>query len=384
MKRSWKKLLPIMFAFFAMGFVDMVGTATNYVKADFALSDTMANFLPSMVFLWFFFLSVPTGLLMNIIGKRKTVLLSLVVTALAMILPLCGYNYPMLLVSFCLLGIGNTLMQVSLNPLITCVVSGDQLASTLTFGQFIKAIASFIAPIIASWASVRFGNWLLLYPIFLAFALIATIYLWVTKIEEEIPKDRSSNFIQCLQLLGDTSVLLFFLGIVAHVGIDVGVNTCAPKIIMERLGLPLEKAGIATSIYFLFRTLGCFSGSFILSKFPLKRFFAVSVACMVLAMLGLLCCHTLVGLYIAIALVGFGNSNIFSMIFSKALLYLPEKNNEMSGLMIMGLIGGTIFPLLMGVLSDAMGTQAGSVIVISVGVLYLVYLASVFYKKEKV
>jgi fucose permease len=384
MKRSWKKLLPIMFAFFAMGFVDMVGTATNYVKADFALSDTMANFLPSMVFLWFFFLSVPTGLLMNKIGKRKTVLLSLVVTALAMILPLCGYNYPMLLVSFCLLGIGNTLMQVSLNPLITCVVSGDQLASTLTFGQFIKAIASFIAPIIASWASVRFGNWLLLYPIFLAFALIATIYLWVTKIDEEIPKDRSSNFIQCLQLLGDTSVLLFFLGIVAHVGIDVGVNTCAPKIIMERLGLPLEKAGIATSIYFLFRTLGCFSGSFILSKFPLKRFFAVSVACMVLAMLGLLCCHTLVGLYIAIALVGFGNSNIFSMIFSKALLYLPEKNNEMSGLMIMGLIGGTIFPLLMGVLSDAMGTQVGSVIVISVGVLYLVYLATVFFKKEKV
>ena len=384
MKRSWKKLLPIMFAFFAMGFVDMVGTATNYVKADFALSDTMANFLPSMVFLWFFFLSVPTGLLMNKIGKRKTVLLSLVVTALAMILPLCGYNYPMLLVSFCLLGIGNTLMQVSLNPLITCVVSGDQLASTLTFGQFIKAIASFTAPIIASWASVRFGNWLLLYPIFLAFALIATIYLWVTKIDEEIPKDRSSNFIQCLQLLGDTSVLLFFLGIVAHVGIDVGVNTCAPKIIMERLGLPLEKAGIATSIYFLFRTLGCFSGSFILSKFPLKRFFAVSVACMVLAMLGLLCCHTLVGLYIAIALVGFGNSNIFSMIFSKALLYLPEKNNEMSGLMIMGLIGGTIFPLLMGVLSDAMGTQVGSVIVISVGVLYLVYMATVFFKKEKV
>ena len=376
------KLLPIMFAFFTMGFVDMVGTATNYVKADFALSDTMANFLPSMVFLWFFFLSVPTGLLMNRIGKRKTVLLSLVVTALALILPLCAYSYPVLLVSFCLLGIGNTLMQVSLNPLITCIVTGEKLASTLTFGQFVKAIASFIAPIIASWASVRFGNWLLLYPIFLAFAVIATLYLGLTKIEEEIPKDKSSGFIQCLKLLGDGSVLLLFLGIVAHVGIDVGVNTCAPKIIMERLALPLEKAGIATSIYFLFRTLGCFSGSFILAKFPLRKFFAVSVACMVLAMIGLFVCHTLAGLYVAIALVGFGNSNIFSMVFSKALLYLPEKNNEMSGLMIMGLIGGTIFPLLMGVLSDAMGTQIGSVIVISVGVAYLVYLAFKFLKKE--
>jgi fucose permease len=382
-KSNLTRLLPIMFAFFAMGFVDMVGTATNYVKADFALSDTMANFLPSMVFLWFFFLSVPTGLMMNKIGKRKTVLLSLVVTALALILPLCAYNYPMLLVSFCLLGIGNTLMQVSLNPLITCVVSGEKLASTLTFGQFIKAIASFIAPIIASWASVKFGNWLLLYPIFLVFAIIAAVYLGMTKIEEEIPKDKSSNFIDCLKLLGDASVLLFFLGIVAHVGIDVGVNTCAPKIIMERLGLPLEKAGIATSIYFLFRTLGCFSGSFILAKFPLKNFFAISVACMVLSMIGLFFAHSLAGLYIAIALVGFGNSNIFSMVFSRALLYLPEKNNEMSGLMIMGLIGGTIFPLLMGVLSDAMGTQIGSVIVISIGVAYLVYLATVFFKKAE-
>lgn len=382
MKKSVvSSLVPVMFAFFVMGFVDMVGTATNYVKADFALSDTMANFLPSMVFLWFFFLSVPTGLLMNRIGKRKTVLLSLAVTALALILPMFAYNYPVLLASFCFLGIGNTLMQVSLNPLASCIVSGEKFASTLTFGQFIKAIASFIAPIIASWASLHFGNWRLLYPVFLAFAVIATAYLWFTRIEEEIPKDRSSGFIQCLKLLGDSSVLLLFLGIVAHVGIDVGVNTCAPKIIMERLALPLEKAGIATSIYFLFRTLGCLSGSFILARFSLKKFFVVSVACMVLAMIGLFVCRSLIGIYVAIALVGFGNSNIFSMVFSRALYYLPERGNEMSGLMIMGLIGGTVFPLLMGVLSDAMGTQTGSVIVISIGVAYLVYLAAKFLKK---
>ncbi|MBQ8021739.1 MAG: MFS transporter [Bacteroidales bacterium] len=382
------RLLPIMFTFFTMGFVDMVGTATNYVKADFALSDTVANFLPSMVFLWFFFLSVPTGLMMNKIGKRKTVLLSLVVTALALALPMCAffiksmYTFPVMLVSFCLLGIGNTLMQVSLNPLITCIVSGEKLASTLTFGQFVKAIASFVAPLIAGWASVQYQSWLPLCLIFLVFAVIAVFYLGGTKIEEEMPKGKSSSFIECLKLLGDGSVLLLFLGIVAHVGIDVGVNTCAPKIIMERLALPLEKAGVATSIYFLFRTLGCFSGSFILAKYPLKNFFAISVACMVLSMIGLFACHTLVGLYIAIALVGFGNSNIFSMVFSKALLYLPEKNNELSGLMIMGLIGGTVFPLLMGVLSDAMGSQTGSVIVISLGVVYLIYLALTFLKKE--
>ena len=382
-KSTVARLVPVMIAFFTMGFVDMVGTATNYVKADFALSDTMANFLPSMVFLWFFLLSVPTGLLMNRIGKRKTVLLSLVVTAVALILPLCGYNYPVLLATFCLLGIGNTLMQVSLNPLASCIVSGEKFASTLTFGQFVKAIASFIAPILASWASLQFGNWRLLYPIFLVFAIVAIVYLSLTKIEEEIPKDKTSSFIDCLKLLGDGSVLLLFLGIVAHVGIDVGVNTCAPKIIMERLALPLEKAGIATSIYFLFRTLGCLSGSFILAKFPLKKFFAVSVCLMVLSMIGLFVCRSLAGLYVAIALVGFGNSNIFSMVFSRALYYLPERSNEMSGLMVMGIIGGTVFPLLMGILSDAMGSQTGSVIVISVGVAYLVYLAARFLKMEK-
>lgn len=377
------RLVPLMFAFFAMGFVDMVGTATNYVKADFALSDTMANFLPSMVFLWFFFLSVPTSLLMNRIGKKKTVMASLIVTVIAMILPLFAYNYPIMLVSFCFLGIGNTLMQVSLNPLIGCVVKGDKLASTLTFGQFVKAIASFIAPILASWLAVRFDNWMLLYPIFGAITIIAACYLGFSKIDEEMSAGKGSSFMDCLKMLGDPAVLLLFLGIVAHVGIDVGINTSAPKIIIERLGLPLSEAALATSVYFFFRTLGCLTGSYILAKWQTSKFFAVSVAMMVLSMAGLFVCNSLVGIYVAIALVGYGNSNIFPMIFSKALLSRPDKDNEMSGLMIMGLIGGTIFPLLMGVASDALGSQVGSVAVISIGVIYLIVLALRFHKTEK-
>lgn len=375
-------LASIMSAFFVMGFVDMVGTATNYVKADFGLSDTMANFLPSMVFLWFFFLAVPISLMMNRIGKRRTVLLSLVLTCVSMVLPLLSYTYPMMLVSFCLLGLGNAFMQVSLNPVLSCVVSEDKFAGTLTFGQFIKAIASLSAPVLASLAAVRFGNWLFIYPVFMGFSLVAAVCMWVVRIEEEMPVGKTSGFFATLRLLGDPAVLVLFLGIMAHVGIDVGVNTCAPKIMMERIGLPLEEAGMATSLYFLFRTLGCLSGSFILKKFPVKGFFAVSVACMVLSMAGFFVFDSLAGLYAAIALVGFGNSNIFPMIFSKALFYKPEWGNEMSGLMIMGLIGGTVFPLLMGILSDALGSQTGSVAVVSLGVVYLVFLSYRFWKGE--
>lgn len=375
-----KFLIPIMLAFFVMGFVDMVGTATNYVKADFNLSDTMANFLPSMVFFWFLLFSVPTSLLQHRIGKRKTVLLSLVVTVIALALPVFSYSYPVMLVSFSLLGIGNTLMQVSLNPLISCVVSNEKLASTLTFGQFIKAIASFIAPILASWAAIKFNNWMLLFPIFIAVSIIATLFMGLTKIKEDEINNKSLSMWGCISLLKNKIVLLFFLGIVCHVGIDVGTNTAAPKIIMERLAIPLDQAMIATSVYFLFRTIGCLTGSFFLAHMPIKKFFAISVLTLVLGITGLFIMNNLMGLYIAIGLIGFGNSNVFSMVFSSALLSFPDKKNEMSGLMIMGLIGGTIFPLFMGLLSDALQSQLGSIVVIGFGVAYLVIMSIRFYK----
>lgn len=367
------KIVPVMLAFFVMGFVDLVGIATNYVKSDFALSDTVANLLPSMVFFWFFIFSVPTSLMMNRIGQRKTVVVSLAVTALALMLPLFGYSFGIMLASFCLLGIGNTLMQVSVNPLLSNLVDEKRLASNLTLGQFVKAIASFIAPIIAGWAARQFGDWKLLFPIFMAVSILATFLLGFTRIEEKGQGGKRSSFLDCLKLLGNPVILLCFVSIMCHVGVDVGINVTAPKIIMERTGIPLEEAGFATSIYFLFRLIGCLIGTVALARWSNSRFFAVSVILMVLSMAGFFIFDHIYMLYASIALVGLGNSNIFPITLSKAMLYMPEKKNEISGLMIMGLIGGTIFPLLMGVLSDAFGSQAGALVVISAGVLYLAF-----------
>ena len=152
-KTSSLKLIPVMLAFFAMGFVDLVGIASNYLKADLGLSDSEANIFPSLVFFWFLIFSVPTGMLMNRIGRKKTVLLSLIVTFLSLMIPIFDDAYMVMLISFSLLGIGNALMQTSLNPLLSNIVSGDKLASSLTFGQFVKAIASFLAPYIAMWGA---------------------------------------------------------------------------------------------------------------------------------------------------------------------------------------------------------------------------------------
>lgn len=375
-KLKYAKLVPIMLCFFAMGFVDLVGIASNYVKADLNLTDSEANIFPSLVFFWFLIFSVPTGILMNKIGRKKTVMLSLVVTFVSLLIPVFGDNYGVMLCSFSLLGIGNALMQTSLNPLLSNIISGDKLASSLTFGQFVKAIASFLAPYIAMWGATQamptFGlGWRVLFPVYMVIAVIAVLWLGATPIEEEKP-DKASGFVSCLKLLGSPFILLCFLGIMCHVGIDVGTNTTAPKILMERLGMTLDEAGFATSLYFIFRTLGCFSGAIILQKVSARSFFVVSVICMLLAMAGLFVSDAEAVIYAAIALIGFGNSNIFSIIFSQALLAVPEKKNEISGLMIMGLFGGTVFPLFMGFASDAMG-QDGAVAVMTVGVIYLLF-----------
>lgn len=375
-KSSLLQIIPVMLCFFAMGFVDLVGTASNYVQKDLGLTDSQANLFPSLVFFWFLIFSVPTGMLMNKIGRKKTVLISLAVTAVSLIIPIIGEGYMTMLVAFSLLGIGNAIMQTSLNPLVTNLISGDKLASTLTFGQFVKAIASFLAPILAAWGATTylptFGlGWKVLFIIYAAVSFLSISVLGATPIEEE-RADKASGIRECLRLLNRPFILLCFLGIMCHVGIDVGTNTTAPKILMERLSLPLEEAGFATGLYFIFRTAGCFLGAFILRKVSAKWFFGISVAMMLLAMGLLLVCNTLTPIYIGIAMIGFGNSNVFSVIFAQALTNAPDEKNEVSGLMIMGLFGGTVFPLAMGYAADATG-QAGAVAVMTIGVLYLMY-----------
>ena len=363
-----------MLCFFAMGFVDLVGIASNYVKEDLQLSDSTANVLPSLVFFWFLIFSVPTGMLMNKIGRKNTVLVSLVVTVVSLLMPLFGESFPLMLVSFSLLGIGNALMQTSLNPLVSSVIKGGNLASTLTFGQFVKAIASFMAPYIAMWGAMAtmptFGlGWRVLFPVYMIIGILASIFLLSTPIEEE-PADNASSVIDCVKLLSRPVILLSFLGIMCHVGIDVGTNTTAPKILMERHEMSLNDAAFATSLYFIFRTIGCLTGSFFLRVISNRLFFIISVVMMALAMIGLGFGTSKTILYVSIALVGYGNSNIFSLVFTQALLSDKSRQNEISGLMIMGLFGGTIFPLFMGIASDAIG-QAGAVAVMALGVIYL-------------
>ncbi len=368
------KIFPVLFGFFVMGFVDVVGISTSYVKQDFGLTDTLANLLPMMVFLWFAVFSVPTGLMMNTLGRKPTVLISMAFTLVAMLVPLMAYKFIMVLIAFAVLGIGNTILQVSLNPLMTNVVRGDRLTSSLTLGQFIKAIAAFLGPIIAGLAARNFGNWKYMFIIFAVVTLLSGLWLLLTQIKEEPVKEKSSSFADCFALLKDNTILMLFLGIVLVVGVDVGLNTTIPKFLMERCKLPLEEAGFGTSLYFAARTIGTFAGAILLLKISGRKFFIVSMVMAIIFLAAMLTMSNIWAIRVMIFVIGLAVANVFSIIFSNALQKMPERANEISGLMVMGIVGGAILPPVMGIASDMLN-QGGGLAVLLVCMGYLLYCA---------
>lgn len=372
-------LLPVMFSFFIMGFADVVGISTSYVKQDFNLTDSMSNLLPMMVFLWFAVFSVPTGLIMNKLGRKNTVLVSMVFTLVALLVPLISYRFEIMLFAFALLGIGNTILQVSLNPLLTNVVSGEKLTSRLTFGQFVKAVASFLGPIIAGFASGSLGNWKLIFPIFAMITLLSGLWLLLAPVTRERELVETTGFAANFGLLKDPVIFRFFMGIVLLVGIDVGLNTALPKFLMESAGLPLERAGLGTSLYFAARTVGSFAGAILLVKFSKRKFYIASMILGIVALVSLILIPNLWIMMIMILCMGLAISNIFSIIFSAALQRKPDRANEVSGLLIMGVAGGAVVPPLMGVVADRSG-QSGAMILLLAAMAYLLYNA---YKMQK-
>lgn len=356
------QILPIMFGFFVMGFVDIIGMVNNYVKNDFTdLNDSVANLISLSCFVWFFLCAIPTSMLMNKIGRKKVVALSFCVTVLAMVVPLVDYSFGTMLLTFSLVGIANTILQVALNPLVTNVVSPKQLTGTLTFGQFIKAVSSFLGPIIVGWAAGTIYGWKLIFIFYAVTSLLAFVWLWLTPVPKETDEKQNVSFKQTLSLLKDPYILAFFLGIVVLVGVDVSINMTFPKIIMERCELSLNGAGMSNSVYFFARTVGAFAGGILLLKIPEVKFYAVSIWTVLVGLLLLVFCQNIVLVYLSIIVFGLGYANLFSIIFSLSMKHVPSRTNDVSALLIVGLVGGGILPPVLGLFTDGFKTQIAAV-----------------------
>ncbi|GHU98344.1 MFS transporter [Bacteroidia bacterium] len=363
------RLLPVLFTFFVMGFCDIVGVVKNHMTADGLLTDENAGNLSFVMFCWFL-LSVPFALMMNRIGRKTTVQVSNIITIVGMVIPIFMHDAVSMLTACALLGFGNTILQVSLNPLMSNVVKGDQLASSLTTGQFIKAISSFVGAPLTLLATSLFGQWYYVFPIFAAFTLVSAVWLQLTRIEERAP-DKGSTLGGTFALLGDRTILLLFLGIIAVVGIDVGMNMATPSL-LKKAGVAISTADFGSTVYFLGRTAGTLVGAILLARISEKIYFRAHI---LLALAGVVAFYFLsssLPIFVTAAIIAFGISSIFAVIFSQAMKARPDKGNEISGLMITGVFGGAIVGPVCNLAVKALGGDAaGSVLVIGLFALYL-------------
>ncbi|MBK8044556.1 MAG: MFS transporter [Haliscomenobacter sp.] len=363
-KQAFNAVLAVFFGFFIMGFVDVVGIATNYIKSDFSLTAGMAGTLPMLVFLWFAIFSIPTGIIMGAIGRKKTVLLALGITTVAMAIPFAIYQFWAILVAFVLLGISNTILQVALNPLVAAMFSKEKTASLLSAGQFVKAISSFVGPILAGFSATYFGDWKLTFVVLAIASLLSVLLLASASVKEIGFESTPATFAGALGLLSDRLILFCFLSIFLLVGFDVGINVSIPELLMKQGGLSLENAGYGTSIYFAARTIGSFLGAFLLLKTKPMPFLQASLVLAVIAFALLLFANQVWALRALIFVLGLACANIFSIIFSIALQKNPSRSNEISALMIMGVSGGAVIPFIQGFINDQIGFTAALVVIL--------------------
>ena len=370
---------PVLFGFFVMGFCDIVGISSDYVQRSFNWSPMMTGFVPSMAFVWFLFLGIPIGNRMNKWGRKNTVLVSMVITIVGMILPLLAYDGVTCMVAYALLGIGNAILQVSLNPLLNNVITNKAfLTSSLTVGQVIKAASSLVGPEIVLLAVHYWGGdkWYYCFPILGFITLLSTVWLIATPIERErnVVSNSDLSMRNTFALLKDRTILLLFLGIFFIVGVDVATNFISSKLMSIRFGWSDEQVKFAPQVYFLSRTIGALLGAFLLTRIAEMRYFRINIVACVVSLLVLIGGEKDVVNIVCIGAVGFFASSVFSIIYSMALQARPEKANQISGLMITAVAGGGVVTPVIGFAIGTVGIIGGVVVTLAC-VLYLMYCA---------
>jgi MFS transporter, FHS family, L-fucose permease len=364
-KVNISRIAPVLMAFFVMSFVDLVGIGVDRVSKDMSLSATVAQLIPSAAFLWFLILSVPVGVMQSRLGKKTMLNIGMGVTALGLLVPFFLYSFPMVLTGFALLGIGNTIVQVSANPLLVDVVPGNRASSFLSFSQFVKAIGSMLGAPLAAFFAAKFGDWKILFLVFGIVSILSVLWLGAAKIDETRVEGYKATFASSFKLLSNKFVLLMVLSIFLVVGVDVGFNSNSGQFLIKQFGIDQTAAESGRSVYFLGRMLGTFAGAIMLTKISSRKFF------MWTSVLGIVCLTAIILVKSAalawglVFLIGLAVANIWPLVFSIAVEKYSTQSNEISGLVMMAISGGAVIPLLVGWVSDISNIALGMTILIA-------------------
>ena len=364
------RTLPVFLAFLAMGFGDLGGPLAGLAKNEFQLSNTAATLIPFVVFFPFGLLSVAVGVFQDERGKKFVLMMGLLVALAGL---LAGSftldSYPHLLIVMLLLGSGAAILQVAGNPIMRDVSEEGKYTRNLSFAQFVKAIGSLSGPLIPVMAR-HFGvAWTVILPIYATVLLFTVLAVAGLRVPRKEPEHGAASLASCLALLKNRYVLAMVAAIFFYVGAEVCVSTGIPLYLREQFSIDINRVGLlGTGLFFTALTIGRLSGGVILNWMAPRKFFLLTCAVSVAGLLGL----ALPDPTLAVAsffLAGLGFANIFPLVFSLAVESLPERANELSGLMVTAIVGGAFLPPLMGLAADHATVQIG----------FLVPLAAILY-----
>ena len=371
------KTAPIFLAFLCMGFGDAVGPLVSLVKESFDLSNFQAQLISLSGFIMFGLLSIPLGVLQDKRGKKFMMNLGLAIAFVGLIIPIINGMYGpvmsfenatqdkfiLLLFAILLLGAGATTLQVVGNPIMRDVSPEGKYSSNLSFAQSVKAIGSSLGFLLPPFA-VQFFNldWSILFPVYSILILINLLWFNAVKIEEKIEHSKKAASLKsCFLLLKDKYILMMVMGIFFYVGAEVSMSSGVPILVREKFGITDFGLWIAWALFFLPILIGRFTGGIILRYLKPGAFLLITV---IISLLGLALMFTgdQTITFISIVLIGLGFANIFPLIFSITVDKMPERSNELSGLMITAIVGGAIIPPIMGYVADLTSVLTGFII----------------------
>jgi len=395
-KSSTSKVIPIFFVFLCMGFADVVGPLVGLVKDTFSVSNFVAQLLPFSGFLMFGIFSIPIGIFQDKKGKKFILTLGLTVAFLGLILPILNgmygpkvvidagamWKFYAVLIAIMFLGAGATILQVAGNPIMRDVSPEGKYSSNLSLGQSIKAIGSSMGFLLPPAVAAAFGmDWSILFPLFAVLILVTGIWVGFTHIEEKKYSDATpATFGSCFKLLANPFVLMMVMGIFLYVGAEVSMSSQVPILMKESFGMEQFGLWVSWSLFFLPIFLGRFAGSMILRFLSAKKFLIITALLSIVGILALLFGSKTLA-FAGIFLSGLSFANIFPLIFSITVDSMPERANELSGLMITAIVGGAFIPPITGAVADASSVLLSFIVPLAC-ILYITWTALVVLRKQ--
>jgi fucose permease len=387
-----------MLAFLIMGFGDVSGPMVSLAKDSFEISNFMAQLLPLCGFIMFGVLSIPMGIFQDRKGKKRTLGLGLIFAFLGLMLPVIGgmvgimvdlqpWMFYLLLASVLLLGVGATILQVAGNPIMREVSAEGNFSSNLSLAQTVKAIGSslcFLLPTLLNiWLqSENKTAWTFLFPIYGAFVLITFVLISRIDIKEKTTTDKPASLKSCFNLLGNSYVLAMVLGIFVYVGAEVSMSSQVSVLMKDGFGFSFKNMlWISWLLFFLPILIGRFMGGIILRSVKAKTFLIITTFLSISGIIFMLFGNMYLA-FAGIVAVGLGFANIFPLIFSITIEKMPERANELSGLMVTAIVGGAFIPPITGLVADISHSVLLSFVVPLICLIYIIII-SLFAGKKK-